>query len=222
MTLNSSSALSAVMVLGAFSLSACNVEDTVTALAEAINPTDAAAVVATVPVTDLDSIVGVYRWNEGHGAGVIDEGFIGIDQASNVTWYDYQGDSYDLGGNCYVIDDGYYDFAYQSENRFETNLGSATITDVNGKGLIIEFDESPDSDITLGNRLDLLKSYFTDLACPAASENPSDNNDGEKTQHQQEKQDKKDSHQDKKDSHENSQDPTFQDNNDSDNDKGGK
>jgi len=216
MTLNSSSALSAVMVLGAFSLSACNVGDTVAAVAEAINPTDAAAVVATVPVTDLDSIVGVYRWDEDHGNGVIDAGFIGIDEYSNVTWYDYQDDSYDLGGNCYVIDDGYYNFMYVSENTFDTNLGTATITDVDGKGLIIEFYESPESDMTLGNRLDLLESYFTNLECPAPSA------DVAVTQNQQDKQDKKDTHKEKKDSNDNANDQDFQDKKESAHEKGPK
>jgi len=216
MTLKRSSFLSAAIVLGAFSLSACNVEDVVASVDAIVNPTDDAAVVATVAVTDLNSIVGVYRWDEDHGNGVIDEGFIGIDEYSNVTWYDYQGDSYDLGGNCYVIDDSYYNFMYVSENTFDTNLGTATITDVDGKGLKIEFYESPESDMTLGNRLNLLESYFTDLACPAPSA------DVEVTQNQQDKQEKKDTHKEKKDSNDNANDQDFQDKKESANEKGPK
>ncbi|ATX78075.1 hypothetical protein [Reinekea forsetii] len=227
MILNRSSVLSAAIILGAFSLSACNLEDAATTVVTAVVAATAATpeeavVVPTEPVTSLESIVGVYLITEDYGTDGIDEGYMVIDDAGNVTWYDDQSDTFDKGGNCYVVDDDYYNFVFLSENRFDTDLGTATITDNAGAGLIIEFDDSMESDITLGNRSNLLESYFNTLVCPAASENPSASDDGEKTPKQQEKEDKKDSQKEKKDSHENANDSDFQDKKESAKDKGGK
>jgi hypothetical protein len=227
MTLNRSSVLSAAIVLGAFSLSACNLEDAATTVATAVvaataSTPEEATVVPTEPVTSLESIVGVYLITEDYGADGEDKGYMVIDDAGNVTWYDDQGDTFDKGGNCYVVDDDYYNFVFLSENRFDTDLGTATITDNEGAGLIIEFDDSMESDITLGNRSNLLESYFNTLECPAASENPSASDDGEKTPKQQEKEDKKDSQKEKKNSHDNADDKDFQDKKESAKEKGPK
>jgi hypothetical protein len=223
MTLNRSSVLSAAIVLGAFSLSACNLEDAATRVAtvvvESLNPAENAAVIETVPVTSLSSIVGVYRLDVDYGTDGMDKGLLGIDEVGNVTWYDYQKDDIDKGGDCFVIDYDYYHFEYQSENSFNTDLGLATITDDNGNGLVIEFYESAlsgESDISLGEKLDFPESELADLECPAPSA------DVEVTQNQQDKKDKKDSHKKKKESNDNADDKDFQDKKESAKEKGPK
>jgi len=223
MTLKHSSVLSAAIVLGAFSLSACNLEDAATTVAtvvvESLNPAENAAVIETVPVTSLSSIVGVYRLDVDYGTDGMDKGLLGIDELGNVTWYDYQKDDIDKGGDCFDIVYDYYYFEYQSENSFNTDLGLATITDDSGNGLVIEFYESAlsgESDISLGEKLDFPESELADLECPAPSA------DVELTQNQQDKQDKKDSHKEKKDSNDNANDQDFQDKKESANEKGPK
>ena len=216
MTFKHSSVLSAAVVLGAFSLSACNVEDVVAGVDAFINPADAAEVVATGEVTSLDSIVGIYDWSEDNGVDGTDEGYIGIDEYSNVTWYDFQGDSYDNNGNCYLIEEDYFTFDFVSGNTFNTDLGLATITDNDGQGLVIDFADAAEPDMVLGEKLTLLASDLTGIPCDDISAND------DLSEHQQEKEDKKDSHKKKKESHENAQDDDFQDKKESAKDKGGK
>jgi hypothetical protein len=217
MILNRSSVLSAAIVLGAFSLSACNVEDVVAGVEAFVNPADEAAVVATGEVTSLDSIVGIYEWSEDHGVDGEDEGYIGIDEYSNVTYYDFQGDSYDNNGNCYVIEEDYFTFDFVDGNTFNTDLGLATITDSDGRGLVINFDDAAEPDMILGKKRAMFASDLTGIPCDTSA-----SSDGELTQNQQEKQDKKDTHKDKKDSHDNANDQDFQDKKESANEKGPK
>jgi hypothetical protein len=214
MTLNRSSVLSAAIVLGSFSLSACNVEDVVAGVDAFINPADDAAVVATGEVTSLDSIVGFYEWHEDHGTDGRDEGYIEIDEYSNVTWYDFQGDSYDNNGNCYVIEEDYFTFDFVDGNTFDTDLGLATISDSDGSGLVIDFDDAAEPDMILGKKRVMFASDFTGLLCETSSDDMSAND--------QEKQDKKDSHKKKKESNDNADDKDFQDKKESAKEKGPK
>ena len=69
-------------------------------------------------VTVLSSIVGVYDWSDFYQDGTIDEWYLAIAPDGWISDYDYRGDSYDRGRNCYVIDRNWERLAHLGDNRF--------------------------------------------------------------------------------------------------------
>ena len=117
-------------------------------------------------VTGIDSIIGIYDVSSDEGVDGIDEAYFGIDSNGNMSWYDYQDDSYDLGTNCYYIDSNVDQLTHISGNTFSSSYSETVTITVNEKGaLTLAFSEFPDEDLTLGEKTVLLSSDFLAAEC---------------------------------------------------------
>lgn len=96
-------------------------------------------------VNSIDDIVGLYDFSSTYANGIIDEYYIQISENGFVTDFDYQGDTYDVGENCYdigiseqLVHQGggvFYSTLFEVDQNFEF-LDSETlrVTDLEGSG----------------------------------------------------------------------------------------
>lgn len=119
-----------------------------------------------ISVTGLSSIVGIYDWSDDYGVDGIDEWYLEIDSDGYISDYDYQGDSYDLGDNCYDIDFDYEKLTHISGNTFSSiNAGTVTVTSNGGGGITLASSEFPGDDIILGEKTTLVSSDLLAANC---------------------------------------------------------
>jgi hypothetical protein len=107
----------------------------------------------------LASIVGIYEGSDDYGVRGIDEWYLEIDSEGYLTTYDYLGDSFDLGANCYWIFLKFDQLTHISGNVYSSlGLGTVTIFNNSKGGITMSTTEYPDNDIVLSEITDLLSS----------------------------------------------------------------
>lgn len=123
-------------------------------------------------VDGLSSIVGIYDWSDTYDGGVVDEWYIGIDAEGNVSDYDYNGDSFDMGSNCYYIDRDWEQLTHVSGSTFNTqNFGEVTVTK-NSSGLTITAKDDGELLIVTGEKVTMSESDFEAADCFASNSTP--------------------------------------------------
>lgn len=116
-------------------------------------------------ITGLADIVGTYDWSDEYEGGVTDEWYLTIDGSGNISDYDYQGDDYDQGSNCYVIDRDWEQLGHISANRFSTqSLGEVT-TEVVLDNLVIIPVYDTENYFIIGPEVSRSKSDMTAAEC---------------------------------------------------------
>lgn len=130
----------------------------------------------SVKVTGLSSIVGVYDWSDTYDDGSVDEWYLAIDADGYISDYDYQGDSFDLGENCYYIDRNWDRLTHIEGNKFsvsEDGHYSNYVVDLEvsfrfvGGKLTVDYvdDEDGPTTITIGKKTNRSTSDFEALEC---------------------------------------------------------
>lgn len=97
--------------------------------------------------TGNGSIVGIYDMSVDYGVDGVDEVYLEIDLEGYISFYDYKGDSYDLLGNCYMIDSNIDQWIHISGNTFSSNeSGTITITENSEGGIVFASSDYPGED----------------------------------------------------------------------------
>lgn len=88
-------------------------------------------------VTSLSQLAGVWDFSEGTN----DVWYIYFDQNGNVSDYDYQGDTFDMGADCYIADVNWGTVIHISGNTFRLSTSSIEFTAViDGNGALVTTD----------------------------------------------------------------------------------
>ena len=74
-------------------------------------------------------IVGVWDYTTDEAGGTQDVYYMAVESDGDIIVYDYQGDSYDEGANCYFIYDTGFS-QYVSGNRFEWTIVQSSSNEV--------------------------------------------------------------------------------------------
>lgn len=123
-------------------------------------------------VTGLSSLVGVYDWSDSYDDGTVDEWYLGIDSQGYISDYDYFGDSYDMGGNCYYIDKNWEQLTHVSGNVFDTLYnGEVTITKSSSM-LTVTSNEDSSNLLVAGGKVNIAVSDMEAANCESANSTP--------------------------------------------------
>lgn len=129
------------------------------------------------PISGLSSIVGVYDNSYVEDDGTIDEAYTHINDSGTVFYYDYLGDSYTNGPNCYErFEDGTLE--HVDGNRFMLEAGyfgedAVEVTfnfkddfaDYDGEVLVFEKDDEEDTFYMIGEISNKQASDFDAILC---------------------------------------------------------
>ena len=119
-------------------------------------------------VTSLSSIVGVYDWSILDADGTIDEWYLAIAPSGWISDYDYQGDSYNRGRNCYVIERNWERLAHLGDNRFVFLNGDIVKADFFSGSLVftpVRTEIGAIAPIVVGPRVQIDVSTFEAAEC---------------------------------------------------------
>ncbi len=98
-------------------------------------------------VNSLSDIARVWDWSDNYGNGIVDEYYIHFSESGSVSGYDYDGDNYDQGSDCYYIDRNWDTITHVSGNTFNSSLAGEFDASINSDGALVLTQSSGTSDV---------------------------------------------------------------------------